>query len=536
MTATEPTSDAQQTVGTAQSRHGRTALVVLAMTVLTTGAFAGVAYGLGLDTATEDALLGLMYSVGGVGVVWSMVLAVRALRQGEPVGRPVAVVMLPLWGLSVPLMMTWVSDKRGRIDDNYLIHVLCLPVIVPMLTLAATTAFGFYIWKRLGALRVPEPERPARLRAARIWFVVSGGLLLLVLSPFFFYAYGGSMNSEQRTEPIGSLTAVKSLPRWMGDVVYRVWKWLPASAQGSRPIVLVENGLISGSLHRDVVDEILRTKTPSPLEEDILHVYMRDYPQETVAIVLERAAADDLSNPFLDYFSGRQFVQCASSEQIAQLCRAESVRIKPTQFQLGIVSGLRIIGMTAPAKLRAKAGPEVIEAARIWSKNGNQSLVRESCCLLATIGDTEDALQAIETAYAAKFRWGNDIVDIVIKHVDRRRGEVWERMLTHPDINIQQRALGVVAAEFQNNSDLLQNQNLPKVLEAQLASPDGARRVTTALIILALRGALPDWAKTQYFRRVKFGSDYPNDTAIESATAAEQAAVIEEARAALKKW
>jgi len=494
-------------------RFGRTALVVLAMTVVTAGAFGGVAFGLNVDAQTQDALAGLMYTVAIVGVVWSIVLSVRALKHGEPIFWPGTVLLILLWGASVPLLMTWTKSSRGRYDDLYFLHVLCLPALIPFLTFAFTLSFPLYLWKRRTALRSAESEQPFLLKRARRWLIVSALLLLIVVGPFVFYAYGGTMYKKE----VWTVGVVEKMPRWMGNLIYRCWMLLPASAQGSRSRALVEYGLISAEFHRALIDD-----AKNKPDRFIIKMFSKNHPDEAMAYARERIAQDDFSNPIFESDLAFTFFQSASHAEIIEMCRVERFQKMPMEFLNGLLSRI----------YRSEEGHQFLDYARAWYASGVEPAYSRGAQMLVLYGSDEEVLRVFEKSVDVN---GLGSCFNLMQCLPKSREGFWEMFLSSANGKLMAHAHTQVLYNYQLKNALSRNRNLPARLAPVLAQSEPIISTSTALMILYIKDEITSELRDRYIRkanRVKV----VNVESIEAASEAERAEIIEKARAVLKKW
>lgn len=129
---------------TASSRRfGRTAVVVHLLSILAAGMMFLIGY-FQHDLTDRNVFSAFGLAMGGVGLVWSIVLAVRAGYNKEPLLLPLLIPLMVGWELSIPLALLWLDPKRGYKNNWYEIHYVCAPLILPLLTFSATAAALFF--------------------------------------------------------------------------------------------------------------------------------------------------------------------------------------------------------------------------------------------------------------------------------------------------------------------------------------------------------------------------------------------------------
>lgn len=501
----------------ADKRLGRTALIVLLITLVTSGAFAGVAFGLGVDATTQDALAALMYPIAGVGVLWSIILLVRAMRMGEPLLYTGIALFILLWGATVALAATWMSE-RGSTNHQYIIHFLCLPVVVPVTALAITIALPLYFWKKRKALRAAESERPQLLRRARNWSVATVLFIVLSIGPFVFYAYGSTMGYA-RDSQIWSYGAVEYMPRWMGDMVYRVWTRLPKKARGTAPEVLSNRGLLSASFHYEIGMDAAKNGAGKWLLEN----FVRYHPEDAMAFAREAFAQRDYSNPIFNTPMGEVYCRLVSREELVEIWRVEHASKFPKDFQIGL-----FLGASA-----TKFKSEILEAALAWFFSKKEPIASGGRRLILMQGSDNDVLQVIRHDVDA--RDYKSIRDTLRYIRPQKSAKVLDALLTHSDENVLASVHSSIFNDETLAAEIRTKRNLPELIRPLLEN--SSVRVGTALVILFLREQITPEIKALYFVDKRKSNRIQVDSEkLSAASEAENNAVIEQARELLKKW
>ena len=165
----------------AANRIGRTALAIHAL---------GMAPGMGVELVHEalrrgdrlgDVLpfLGVLAAMAVVLILWSCVLAARAIRAGEPLDAPVAALAMTLVEASV------LSILHYNPGANRWIEQWGLPVFVPVSTIAILCALALAWWRtrKAEAAAGPAWTRERRVKYGLFWFLPAFTLLMCVCLP-----------------------------------------------------------------------------------------------------------------------------------------------------------------------------------------------------------------------------------------------------------------------------------------------------------------------------------------------------------------
>jgi hypothetical protein len=141
-------------------RYGRTAAVVFVVSLATSGLFFLLARLLDSDPNTQDVLSTFGITTGSVGLVWSFILATKALLASPHAKRvPIFILLTVGWCFSIPLLMTWRDGNRGSSEDTWaILHTVCIPFLIPVLTISASMALAL-----LGILRRFSVHRAASI-------------------------------------------------------------------------------------------------------------------------------------------------------------------------------------------------------------------------------------------------------------------------------------------------------------------------------------------------------------------------------------
>lgn len=450
------------------NRFGRSGVLVFVVALATAGAF-GVAGILTRDhAASNDVLFPLMLIIGGVGIAWSLVLAVRAVANRESLLFPYLIALPVFWALSVPLLQTWPEFNRGGEDRWYFLHAGLFPLLIPLgvfaLTIAGPPLF-WLVWKRN---RAEESERPRLRRRARwIFFGVATAVFILLL-PFGFYLYGGTMNRYE----IWTLDAVRYMPNWIGDVDYFVLRQVSGKASERLATRMLDEGLLSP----DTMIVEIANKGWVDVDRSFSALLQKS---RTHALKSARDAMMSPSGP-PDERIARYFGECGSVEDVENVMRTNGFSKLNPVAQKGFLDGVT----TREDKFRFVAAAD--------------ALVKES--------ETAPATQVSDPVFAAMYIVcsGNDdvvvrtmfmkILDVGGQNVMRvasllranNRSDILKLGFMRPEAPTRHAVLvGVLRQDLLEFGRFSTAEELRVTYKQLLESSDEMDRVITALIVLA---------------------------------------------------
>ncbi|MCY3018065.1 MAG: HEAT repeat domain-containing protein, partial [Planctomycetota bacterium] len=227
------------------SQMGRDALLVHGLAVVAAVAAVSVAAYLGLSSEVmpDAAGVGLaaMVTLGG----WSIVLAVRALRNSERATWPVTVIVLTVLEISTASLLLWGDNLNWLVSEESVHWAVSagLPVFVPVFLIASLIA-ALVTWWRVRCTAAPvgrpagAPATPSRRRWKRIlaWYcalTVLGVAILLPCPLFLFCAYTrGYYWGWERDDPDWRARVVKHMPVAVGEAsaaMLPVSSWMKAA-------------------------------------------------------------------------------------------------------------------------------------------------------------------------------------------------------------------------------------------------------------------------------------------------------------------
>jgi hypothetical protein len=245
---------------------GRTGLIVHLTALCASAALWGVSWLVGFQSKDSEAFAGVSISVAIVGVLWSLLLTIRALKRRESFLTPACTISFFLLELSAVTLPRWVSHTRVA-GKTFWMDQYWLPVVLPMLVLAWVCAWP-------PALVLARRERKAGTShiRSRCVFAAIFALVLLLPGSFLYFAFGATRNESWDRKEHPQSVAVRWMPDAYGDALYFVLGLF--GTRGERlQNCLVENGHLSddvlqqirskgGSIESEAIRGLLKRKPP----------------------------------------------------------------------------------------------------------------------------------------------------------------------------------------------------------------------------------------------------------------------------------
>jgi len=498
------------------NRYGRSAISVLLVALITSGAFAGVSKLVDQGDA-QDVLLPLAIIIGSVGIVWALVLAIRAVANRESLLFPFLVLLPVFWGLSIPLLLTWPEPSRGEDDKWYFLHFFLFPLIIPLGVFALTVAAPSLLWLRRKISRAEEADRLRLRRQVRKTFLAISAAVFLVLAPFGFYLYGGTMNQGEG-EPWWTVDAVGHMPRFLGDINYRILRVLPGKKCAKLADALMDRGLLSANLMADEIETRILTLDSN---RAFLSLAKRS-PAE--ALTLARKLMSALTGTKEDVVS-KYFAKNVSAGELREFLKPERFSVLNRDTRVGLMFGL-----TA----RSDANDFIADAENLL--DGDELTAALAAQFLADRVNDE----AAQRVYLKVIDAGGRNVDRMTDALQtKRRGAVLAVGMNHVDPVKRQAALKAILRKTLSTQSV-RYKEVPEYRIAftrLLESPDEMDRVLVALILLTSA----DEMTPRMLQAYDLSRRNPNPVLLaplrlHAVGDAQNRALVERARDLLRKW
>lgn len=475
-----------------ESRLGRTALIVLAISLGMFGALSSLEQVARVNTYDQVVLKILAITVGVVGAVWAFVLLVRGMARDEPMVLPFTIFLIVFAGLSIPLIQTWATVERGGENGWYFLHLACVPLVVPLLTIAFLFATPLFAWKYRRASRSDGAQRAGlKRRAWRALFLVAG-VFFAAAFPISFYVYGGTMAEFARGEH-WTTKVVHTLPRLLGDIGYRVLQRMPEKTSRDtegRPIdtkgllmgLLISRGLVSANFLTETIELLSQSSEQDPY----FNHFARNYPTEAFALARENFKNYPPKLQCLEM--ARHFAQFASDGEVREYLSVERYNVLTMTVQWGLRRGLL---ERANAKDFVPDAEKLFELGNI-DDTGGDPLTSGALTLLMKHADDATAKRVYQEAIERKdesLGWAT-----LCLH-EFSRMEVIAAGISQPDMGKQLRVLQTLLA-LQTHAPYIQLMRIRNDASCRLAllrnldSPNIDTRVMNALIIHQLSNVL----------------------------------------------
>lgn len=502
-----------------ETRFGRTALIVLAISLSMCGALLALGRFGPKDEYDQGVLKILAITVGVVGSIWAFVLLVRGVKRDEPMVLPFAIFLIVFAGLSIPLIQTWDTKERGAENGWYFFHFACVSLIVPLLTISFLFATPLFAWKFWRARRGEEALRAGlKWRAWRALFLAAGVFFAAVF-PVSFYIYGGTMSETARGEH-WTTKVVRVMPRFLGDIGFRTLEWIPEKATNDTKGLLISRGLVTA-------DFLIETIESGRIDRDVyFNHFARNDPTE--ALQFARKHFCHYPPTLHSAVVAAHFAQFASDSDVREYLTPERYNALTIAVKFGLSSGLL---------QRANAKDLVPDAEKLCGGDGELS--RVALTFLMKHADDVTA----KRVYVEMIERQDDSLRYATSClIELSRASVIATGISQPDINKQQRVLQAVlhSQSFQSTVLLMRNRNDAAfrlaILRAQ-DNPDIDNRVMNALIIHQLSNAMTPILKQKYGMRPYGVQSQPvTRTQLWKVDLAERNVLIAQARDLMRKW
>jgi len=506
------------------NRFGRSGILVLLVTLATAGAFGGVAYLIRDESASKDVLLPLMLIIGGVGLVWSIVLAIRAVANRESLLFPFLIALPIFWGLSVPLLQTWPETNRGTDDKWYFLHFFLFPLIIPQGVFALTMAAPPLLWFWRKTQIAEEAERPRLRRRTRKIFLAIATAVFVLLLPFGFYLYGGTMNRQAK---FWTQSAVAEMPRWVGDVTFAALKGIPGSACERYAGEMVSRGLLSPrAMEEQIEAQILLVNRGNA--SYAFFAYDDHSPKDAMALARKLMSAPSGAK---EHTIAKYFTERAHPEELHAFFKPERFSALNSDTKLGLMLGVasrRDVSdfindiemlMKANESVATQVSGDYFNAARFLACEAEDEVAKRMFLSVINLGarSTDRIIEAL--MFKKRF-------SVLLTGLQHNEAPKRHLVLYH-------------ILQFTKERSIRRNHSVVEVrflFSNLLNSADDLDRILTALIVLRLTDELSERMAQKYFL-ADYGNIPPGPTRaqIQAAGHAENKALVERALEVLNR-